>query len=252
MAVVPPATVRVRRGRQPFGERAGELAHKAVETLAATLAVRAFCARPSAARSAVTDPLEDLERLAELLALGAEQLVQLGALHVGQGGSGEAAETRWEERPGEEPDGEVAGHLIDTRSQVRGHDAAVAAASRHEPRAVHPAAALGLLLRPARARVVAPGRGARRVDVDVAESHRQHRNSEARDGAQRGRTGVPLQSGCGSIRSPATLPVLRFCGAGRRLCSERPGGYPVFLICEVATRWGAPAGGNELVASPTR
>ena len=107
--------------------------------------------RPSAARSAVADPLEDLERLVELLALVAEQLVQLGALLVGQGGGGEAAETRWQERPGEKPDGEVAGHLIDTRSQVDGHDAAVPAAQRQEPRAVHPAAALGLLPRGARA-----------------------------------------------------------------------------------------------------
>src|SRR5450755_3544493 len=196
MAVVPPATVRVRRGRQPFGERAGELAHKAVETLAATLAVRAFCARPSAARSAVADPLEDLERLVELFALVAEQLAQLGALHVGQGGSGEAAETRREERPGEEPDGEVAGHLIDARSQVRGHDAAVTAAQRQEPRAVYPAAALGLLLRPARARVVAPGRGARRVEVDVAESHRQRRN-----------TAGFAMAVSGSVRAQSEIPV---------------------------------------------
>src|SRR5450755_4037324 len=196
MAVVPPATVRVRRGRQPFGERAGELAHKAVQTLAATLAVRAFCARPSAARSAVTDPLEDLERLAELLAPVAEQLAQLGALLGRQGGGGEASQTRREERPREEPDGEIAGHLIDTRSQIRGHDAAVTAAQRHEPRAVHPAAALSLLPRPARARVVAPGRGARRVEVDVAESHRQRRN----------RAGFAMTVS-GSVRAQSEIPV---------------------------------------------
>ena len=95
-----------------------------------TLAVRAFCTGPSAARSAVADPLEDLERLVELLALVPEQLPQLGALHVGEGGGAEAAETPGQERSGEEPDGEVAGHLIDTRSQIDGHDAAVTATQR--------------------------------------------------------------------------------------------------------------------------
>ena len=179
-----------------FAKRSRELADKPVETLAATLPVRAFCARPSAARSAVADPLEDLERLVELLALVAEQLVQLGALLVGQGGGGEAPETRRQERPGEKPDGEVAGHLIDTPRQVDGHDAAVPAAQRQEPRAVHPAAALGLLPRPARARVVAPGRGARRVEVDVAESHRQHRNTAGFamtvSGSERAQSEIPV------------------------------------------------------------
>jgi hypothetical protein len=42
-------------------------------------------------RSAVADPLEDLERQVELLALVAEQLVQFGALPGSQGGGGEAA-----------------------------------------------------------------------------------------------------------------------------------------------------------------
>jgi len=55
-----------------------------------------------------------------------------------------------------------------------------------------------------------------------------------------------------SVRNPATLPELRFCGAGTRLCSGRPGSHPVFLVYEVATQWWAPAGGHELVASLTR
>jgi len=46
--------------------------------------------------------------------------VQLGALLVGEGGGAEAAETPGQERPGEKPGGEIAGNLIDTRSQVRG------------------------------------------------------------------------------------------------------------------------------------
>jgi len=54
-----------------------------------------------------------------------------------------------------------------------------------------------------------------------------------RDGAQRGQTGAEHRSGRVSVRNPATLPELRFCGAGTRLCSGRPGGYPVFLVSEV-------------------
>ena len=58
-----------------------------------------------------------------------------------------------------------------------GRHPAMAPAERQEPPAIHSAAALGLLPRPARAQLVAGGQRPRRVEVDVAESHRQHRNS---------------------------------------------------------------------------
>jgi len=85
------------------------------------------------------------------------------------------------------------------------------AAQRQEPRPVHPAAALGPLPRPARAPVVAPGRGARRVEVDVAESHRQHHNTAGFAMTVRGeRTGAEQHSGRGSVHNPVTLAVLIF------------------------------------------
>ncbi len=225
--------------------RRAEACPQAVQTLAAPLPVSALGTRPPAARSPVADPLEDLERLGELLALIAEQLPQLGALLVGQSGGGEASEPRRQERPGEESHGEVASHLIDARSQIGRHDAAVSAAQRQEPRAVHSAAALGLLPRPARARVVAPGWGSRRVEVDVGESHRQHRNGGVRDEHQRGHTGAARLAGRSSVCDPATLAVPFLCGAGRRPCIGRSGCPPVFLVSEAAECGGPLHGGAK-------
>ncbi len=83
LAVVAAASVRVGRGWQPFRQGSRELAHKPAQTLTAPLPIGAVGARTPAAGSAVADPLEDLERLIELLALVAEQLAQLTALLLG-------------------------------------------------------------------------------------------------------------------------------------------------------------------------
>ena len=53
-----------------------------------------------------------------------------------------------------------------------------------------------------------------------------------------------------SVRNPARLLLLILCGAGRRLCSGRPGGNPVFLVSEFGTpHWWPPAGGHELATA---
>ncbi len=124
----------------------------------------------------------------------------------------------------------------------------MAAAQLYEVRAVVTGGALGLFVRLARARVATPGWDDRRVDVDVAESHRQHRNGGARDDLGEDAR-EQLSAGGGSIRPPARLLVLILCGAGRRLCSERPGREPG-LSC---LRWhlcGGPLQADTTSESP--
>ncbi len=50
-----------------------------------------------------------------------------------------------------------------------------------------------------------------------------------------------------ATRLDLLIPFL--CGAGRRPCSERPGGYPVFLVSEGSTVRRPPAAGHELRAA---
>jgi hypothetical protein len=143
--------------------------------LLASLAVSPLSKRTPAGHPPVPDPVEDLEREVDLFALGVEELTQLVAFLVREGGWCEASEAGRQECAREKPHAEVAGQLIDPLGQVRRHDAAPPAAERQEPPRVDSTAPLHLSPRSAWAAVVATGRRGRRVEIDVAERHRQRR-----------------------------------------------------------------------------